>query len=222
MNHIDTLKLWDTFLFLLINGMHAPFFDGFMAAVSEKIIWIPVYVSVLYVLIRSWKKEAIWLILLLILCIVISDQVSSGILKDLVKRLRPSHAENLKGLVHLVNGYTGGKYGFASSHAANAAGFAFLSSLIINRKIYTFSVSAWAIIIMYSRVYLGVHYPLDILGGAVIGIIAALGCYWLIARFRPSLIKHESFYFIKRSTLIFPICILCLSFIGIIIYSAVQ
>ena len=162
MNLADTLKLWDTDLFLIINGIHAPFFDSFMFAISEKLVWIPLYISVLYVLIRYWKKEAIWLVLAFILCIVISDQVSSGILKDLVKRLRPSHAENLKGLVHLVNGYTGGKYGFASSHASNAVGFALLSSLVFKRKIYTYSMIAWAIITAYSRIYLGVHYPLDV------------------------------------------------------------
>ena len=221
MNLIDTLKLWDTNIFLLINGIHAPFFDSFMFLVSEKLVWIPLYISVLYVLIRHWKKEAIWLVLALILCIVISDQIASGILKDLVKRLRPSHAEDLKGLVHLVKGYTGGNYGFASSHASNAAGFALLSSLVLKRRIYTYSILAWALITGYSRIYLGVHYPSDVLGGFLIGALAALGCYWVICKFRPSLIQYESYGIIEKSTIIVPVSILSLSFLVIMVYSLI-
>ena len=221
MNLIDTLKLWDTNVFLLINGIHAPFFDSFMFLVSEKLVWIPLYISVLYVLIRHWKKEAIWLVLALILCIVISDQVASGILKDLVKRLRPSHAEDLKGLVHLVKGYTGGNYGFASSHASNAAGFALLSALILKQRIYTCSILAWALITGYSRIYLGVHYPLDVLCGFLIGSLAALGCYWVICKFRPSLIQYESNAIIEKSTIIVPVSILSLSFLVIMLYSLI-
>jgi len=222
MNLADTLKLWDTDLFLIINGIHAPFFDSFMFAISEKLVWIPLYISVLYVLIRYWKKEAIWLVLAFILCIVISDQVSSGILKDLVKRLRPSHAENLKGLVHLVNGYTGGKYGFASSHASNAVGFALLSSLVFKRNIYTYSMIAWAIITAYSRIYLGVHYPLDVLCGALIGALAALGCYWIICKFRPGLIQQEANDNFDKPMIIVPVSVLGLSFLGIIVFSLIH
>ena len=218
MNIFETLKLWDTDLFLLINGHHSAFFDGFMYAVSEKFTWIPLYVSVLYVLIKHWKKEAIWLVLALIICIVICDQVSSGILKDLVKRLRPSHAENLKGLVHFVNGYTGGLYGFCSSHAANAFGFALLSSLIFNRKVYTCAIFTWAVITAYSRMYLGVHYPMDVLGGIAVGTLSALICYWSIRKFRPLVTIHKDSTLEKFNALI-PVVVLLLSFLIIIIYS---
>lgn len=217
MNLIETLKGWDTNLFLLVNGIHAPFFDNFMYAVSDKVCWIPLYISVLILLIKNWKKESIWLIISIILCIVISDQISSGILKDLVKRIRPSHVEALKGLVHLVHGYSGGNYGFASSHAANSFGFALLTSLIFNRKIYTYSIFIWAIITAYSRIYLGVHYPLDVLGGAVIGSLAALLCYWVIRKLRPSLLIHEDFL-LEKTDILIPQITLSLSFIVIICY----
>jgi len=158
------------------------------------------------------------LILTVILCIVISDQISSGLLKELVKRLRPSHAEDLKGLVHLVRDYSGGKYGFASSHAANAFGFAILTSLILKRRIYTLFIMAWAIITAYSRIYLGVHYPMDVLGGAIVGTIASFSCYWIILRFRPAILNHENYTVEKQETLI-PVIVLSLSFTAIIIYS---
>ena len=219
MNLTDIIKLCDTNLFLLINGFHSSFFDGFMYAVSEKFIWFPLYISVLFVLIKHWTKESIWLVLIFILCIVVSDQVSSDILKNLVKRLRPSHVENLKGLVHLVNGYTGGKFGFASSHAANAIGFATLSSLVLNKRIYTYSIFAWAIIIAYSRIYLGVHYPLDVFGGILIGVIAALGCYWLIVKFRPSLIQPNVNVTIEKQVIMVPVLVLYISYSGIIVLS---
>jgi len=216
------LKHLDTNLFLAINGVHAPFFDVFMYAVSEKLMWIPLYVAVLFVIIKQWKKEAIWLILAFILCIVISDQVASGILKHMVKRLRPSHAEDLKGLVHLVKGYSGGLYGFASSHAANSVAFALLSSLIFKQRAYVYSIFGWALITVYSRVYLGVHYPLDIVGGAVVGSLAALGCYWVLAKFRPSLVQRNENLVAKKSMSIIPVAVLGLSFLGIIVYGFIN
>lgn len=216
---LEIIKDLDTSLFLVINGLHTSFYDGFMYAVSEKLTWIPLYLSVLFVVIKRWKKEAVWVVLALILCIVISDQVSSGILKNLVQRLRPSHAENLKGLVHLVNGYVGGKYGFASSHAANSFGFALLSSLLFRNKSYSYAIFTWALITVYSRIYLGVHYPLDILGGICIGSTAALMCYWFLRKFRPSSMLQNAN--VEKSTSMVPISVLGLSFLGIIVYSII-
>jgi undecaprenyl-diphosphatase len=154
-----------------------------------------------------------------ILCIVVSDQVSSDILKNLVKRLRPSHVENLRGLVHLVNGYSGGNYGFASSHAANAIGFATISSLVLNKRIYTYSIFTWAIITAYSRIYLGVHYPLDVFGGIIVGVLAAFGCYWLIHKFRPGLIQPNVNDSIEKQVIIVPVLVLYISYLGIILFS---
>ena len=219
MNFTDIIKHWDTNLFLFINGFHSPFFDSFMYVVSDKLMWIPLYISVLFVLIKHWKKEAIWLILVFILCIVVSDQVSSDILKNLVKRFRPSHVESLKGLVHLVNGYSGGNYGFASSHAANAIGFATLSSLVLKKRIYTYSIFTWALITAYSRIYLGVHYPLDVIGGIIVGILAALGCYWLLQEFRPSLLHPTVNDTSEKQLILVPVVVLFISYFGIIVFS---
>ena len=216
---LETLKLWDSNLFLLINGMHSHFFDGFMYTVSEKIVWIPLYISILYVLIKSWKREALWLILALILCIVISDQISSGLIKHLVQRPRPTHCDDLKGLVHIVNGYTGGNFGFVSSHASNAFGFALLSSLIFRRDIYTYFIFTWAIITAYSRIYLGVHYPFDVLGGTIVGLLAAFVCYGALLKLRPGSIQQDKYDTNDRFTMIVPLSVLGLSFMGIIIYS---
>lgn len=217
MNLFEILKGWDTNLFLIINGFHSLFFDNFMLLISGKIIWIPLYISVLYVLIKYWKKEAIWLILAFILCIVISDQFASGFLKNTVKRLRPSSVEDLSGVIHLVKGYLGGgKYGFASSHASNSFGFAMLSSLILRRRNYAIAILTWAIVVGYSRIYLGAHYPLDVLGGATIGITAAYLCKWLLKKNRPVAFQQ------KQPDEKLPLAILILSFLGICIFSFVS
>lgn len=191
MTYIDIIKKWDQEFFLFLNGLHNGFFDGFMFAFGQKIVWIPFMISVVYILIKQARRNSVWLISALILCIVLADQIASGIIKDSVQRLRPSRDPSLSVLVHLINGYTGGKYGFVSSHAANTFGFALLSSFLFRRMIYTVTVFLWAAVIAYSRIYLGVHYPLDILGGIFVGIIAALFCYWLLKRYKPAAIDNH-------------------------------
>jgi len=220
MNLINTLNLWDTNLFLFINGIHASFFDGIMYAISAKLTWVPLYIAALYVVINKWKRESVWVILALVLCIVIADQVSSGFIKHAVQRLRPSHAEDLKGMVHLVKGYGGGMFGFVSSHAANSFGFALLSSILFKNRKYTFVIFGWAALLSYSRVYLGVHYPGDILGGMIVGILAAMICFFAIKKLRPSILKLQNNISQDEPTNTFiPILVLGLSYLGIIIYS---
>lgn len=192
MYFIETLKLWDIQLLLFINGFHTFFLDGFMLAVSAKLTWIPLYASVLFILIKSKKKEAVWFVLALILCITLADQISSGLIKNVVQRLRPSHEPRLEGLVHLVRGHKYGKFGFVSSHASNAFGFALLTSLFFRNKLYTYAILFWAVLQCYSRMYMGVHYPLDIVGGATVGILAALFLYYVVKKLRPSLLMEDA------------------------------
>jgi len=221
MNLIDTLNVWDTNLFFVLNSLHSPLFDGIIFAISAKFTWIPLYIAVLFVLIKGWKREAIWLIIALVICIVISDQLSSGLIKQIVQRLRPSHAENLVGLVHLVNGYSGGLYGFVSSHAANSFGFALLSSYIFRQRSYTVAIFVWAVLIAYSRIYLGVHYPFDILGGMLVGIFSASICLLAIKKLRPSLLEPQNIFSEpnEQTKTLVPIIVLGLSLLGTIVYS---
>lgn len=220
MTIIEIVKSLDTHLFLIINGLHSSFFDNFMWVVSAKLTWIPLYLSVLYLLIRTFKKNALWIILSVVLCILISDQLASGLLKELVKRLRPSHMESLKSVIHLVKGYEGGLYGFASSHAANSAAFALITSLIFRNRLYTLSMVGWTILVSYSRVYLGVHYPGDILGGMLIGILAAYCCYWLIRKIKPQLLTYQPSSNEKTQSII-PVGVLLLSLLSMLIYSII-
>ncbi len=117
------------------------------------------------------------MILLIAASVGIADFISSGILKDLVARPRPTRVPELEGLLHLVNGYKSGQYGFVSSHAANTMACGLLFSLIWRKRIATISLMLWVAMNCYSRMYLGVHYPLDIIGGLIVGSVVAVVAY---------------------------------------------
>jgi undecaprenyl-diphosphatase len=133
----------------------------------------------IFVFVKTYGKQSIWMIIALILCVTVADKIASGVLKETVCRLRPSQNPDLDGLIHLVNGYRSGLYGFASSHAANSFALAALSALFLRNKFFVCLVTIWAVINCYSRMYLGVHYPLDILAGAFIGTIISFLIYFI-------------------------------------------
>ena len=169
---IEQLKQWDTGLFLFFNDKHNAFFDFVMYWASNKLVWIPLYIFLLYLLIKHFKLKSIWILLTIGILILCTDQFSVG-LKNYFQRLRPCHEPALEGLVHLVNNHCGGKFGFVSSHASNHFALAIFLSLIFKNtyKYFTLLIILWAVIIAYSRIYLGVHYPGDVIGGAISGIL---------------------------------------------------
>ena len=163
----------DTKLFLLINGWHTPFFDLLMTYISAKLFWLPLYLLLLYLMIREYGKKSLILLLFVAAVLVLTDQVSVHLFKNVFQRLRPCHDESLSALVHIVNNHCGGKYSFVSSHATNVFGIvAFMYGLLGKRyKWLIWVLLVWGVLVMYSRVYLGVHYPGDVLAGAVVGMI---------------------------------------------------
>ena len=179
MSFIETLLSLDTKLFLTLNGLHSPFLDVVMFNISKMWTWIPLYVGVVFFIVRKWKLESVWIILSIVMCLILTDQLTN-LTKEIFQRLRPSHEPDLEGMVHHVREYVGGKYGFVSGHAANVFGFALLSALIIKNKIYTWVIFIWAGIVAYSRIYLGVHYPLDIFGGIILGVGVASIVYTIL------------------------------------------
>lgn len=166
----------DSRLFLFLNGLHTEWLDTVMVSITEMWPWIPIYILLLYLVFKQYGKRG-WLILLaVVLVILCSDQLSAHVCKPLFHRLRPCFNPELEGLVHLPKGLPGGQYGFVSSHAANTfAVAAFLTAAL--RKHYRYVgwwLYAWAFISSYTRIYIGVHYPGDILAGAALGIIIGL------------------------------------------------
>ena len=173
---IDWLNTIDTQVFLALNGLHAPYFDAFMKLFTGKWIWVPMYAAVLFAVVRNYRwRQTLAVLVCVALAITIADQVCATLIRPEVCRLRPSNPANpLSEMVHIVGGYRGGSYGFPSCHAANSFALAsFLILLFANRKLSLF-IFAWAVLNSYSRVYLGVHYPGDLLVGAIIGTAAGL------------------------------------------------
>lgn len=185
--HIDTEVL------LAINGWHAPWADTLMWIISAKATWIPLYVLLIGLLIWRYRQPVqtavkwlqrvpacVVMIVVIALAVGAADFIASGILKDWVARPRPTRVPELEGVLHLVNGYKSGRYGFVSSHAANTMACALLFSLIWRNKIATCGLMLWVAANCYSRMYLGVHYPLDILGGLTVGALVAMGAFALL------------------------------------------
>lgn len=171
----------DTDLLLAINGWRAEWADLFMYAFSGKWIWIPLYASILYVIARNlhWKV-AIGCAVAIALTIIFADQIGATLIRPWVCRLRPANPENpISEFVHIVNGYRGGRYGFPSCHAANTFGLAFFLFYLFRNRAFNWFIMVWALLTCYSRSYLGVHYPGDLLAGAFIGFVGASLCYRL-------------------------------------------
>ena len=183
----------DTEILLAINGCHAPWADTLMWIISAKATWIPLYLLLLGGLYWRYRQPAPttvkWLqrvpagiVMIVVLCLAVglADFISSGILKGCVARPRPSRVPELEGVLHLVDNYRSGRFGFVSSHAANTMACGMLFSLIWRKKIATICLMLWVAINCYSRMYLGVHYPLDIIGGLVVGALVAVAAYYVL------------------------------------------
>lgn len=191
---IEKLEQIDRDIFLSINGSHNEFWDGVMKVMSAKVPWIPLYAVLLVMVYLAYRKRW-WLVLVSVaLLVVLSDQLSV-LVKNSVERYRPCHNLELKELVHLVDG-CGGMFGFVSSHAANTFGLAMLLSLLLRKrwKYFPLLIFAWALLVSYSRIYNGVHYPADIIGGALLGCLLAVIVYWVWMSVNVALDRRVSPY----------------------------
>lgn len=177
---LETLNRLDTDLFLWLNGLHADWLDPVMIAITNRYTWFPFYALLIGWLGYTYRREAIAVVLTLVVAVVLSDQVTSSVLKPLTVRLRPCHVPELQKLIHPVLD-CGGLYGFASSHAANSFGLAMAVWLLMGQRFPAFRwLFLWAFLVSYSRIYVGAHYPLDILAGAGVGVLCAFVAVWLI------------------------------------------
>lgn len=172
------IQQWDEAFFLFLNGQHAPWLDPIMLALTGKYIWIPLYLYLLYLIIRRHPQVWIGYVVGLVLAVTLADQLTSGIMKPFFERLRPCHDPRWDELIRNYAG-CGGRYGFASSHAANTFALAaFMQKAGKNGMRRMGWLFGWAALVSYTRIYLGVHYPLDVLVGAVLGILLAWLLWW--------------------------------------------
>lgn len=170
----------DKYLLLALNGSDSLFWDGCMKIYTTIAIWIPLLLLLMYILIKNNSFKDFLLLVLVIAAVVgCTDLISSGICKPFFERWRPTYDPEIMYLVDVVDEIRGGKYGFTSSHAANSFGIATFLLLLVKNRALTVSMIIWAVMNAFTRIYLGVHYPGDIIAGTLIGVIVGWGAYRL-------------------------------------------
>jgi len=178
---LDQLIEYDQQLYLYLNGLGTQFWDPFWLAYTDKVNWIPFYALLGYLLYKKLNSKMFVLTLVVIaLLITFTDQVTN-LFKHGVERFRPCHEEGIAEYMRLVRSRCGGRYGYFSGHASNSMGLAIFVGLNLRQK-YKYLIIfliIWALIMGYSRIYVGAHYPLDVLSGAIFGGLSGLMFYRL-------------------------------------------
>lgn len=183
---IETLLALDEKYFLQLNHAGIAFFDPIMLFITHKFSWIPFYAFLVYLIFKQKGKEGFWILLSIIALITLADQGSVQLFKNVFERLRPCHALDT---VRLVGDRCGGQFGFISSHASNTFALAVFLGNILQKKTLFFGLFIWAALVAYSRIYVGVHYPLDILGGMLWGTFVALVVFNIYSLIREKVIR---------------------------------
>jgi undecaprenyl-diphosphatase len=186
---LEWLENIDRIIFLKVNGLHTAFLDALIPALTYFPTWIPLFLVVLYFLYRRYKNR-VWIIVVSAALMILCADQSANLFKNNVKRYRPTHNTEIGQQVHIVDNYRGGQYGFVSGHAANSFALAVFLLLIFRDQKWKLKIwfVVWALLVCYTRIYLGVHYPLDILGGAL------LGSFWAFVFYRLFMLTDKKLY----------------------------
>ncbi len=185
---VENLLPYERNLFFTLNGSDSLFLDNVFWTYTGRFVWVLLWLFLLVMFFyKTPRREGILAAVFFILVIVVCDQVSSGLIKPFFERLRPTRHPDFKDLVDIVNGYRGGGFSFVSGHATNSFGLAVFMLLLFRNRWVTVPVLIWATLNSYSRIYLGVHFISDIVGGIIVGSLLGWLMYiiysWIRRRF---------------------------------------
>lgn len=166
----------DTEIFLFFNQNYCDYLDGVMPAVTHRFTWIAMYIAIAAsVIVTLGVRRGLMFVIAIALGITLADQLGASLIRPLVCRLRPSNADSpLADIVHIVNGYRGGAYGMPSCHAANTVCLLSMIAMRFRSRVLLTVMTLWVALQIYSRMYLGVHYPSDLLVGSLLGLLSAV------------------------------------------------
>lgn len=196
----------DKELLLWLNGSDSLFMDSLMMTLTNAKTWIPLYLSLFYVVLKSnaTVKDILLVLAAAGACVLLAGTIDDTIVKPLVARWRPGHDPEIGMLVDTVDGYRGGKYGFFSAHASNTFSIAVFFSLLMRQRLFTVFMVSYSLINCYTRMYLGVHYPGDITVGLLWGGLVGWGVYKGYCRLTTPAVY-------TRQLCDIPIAVLCLT-----------
>ena len=192
---IDSILQYDKQLLLSLNGSHSLFADGLMLTLTDAKTWIAMYVALLYLVIKN--NNSMTKILAIIagaaLCVLFTGTLDDLCVKPVVARWRPTHDPEIGYMVDVVDGYRGGRYGFFSAHAANTFSIALFFVLLVRSRWLSVALVLWSLINCWTRIYLGVHYPIDIAVGLLWGAFVAVLVYVLFNVVTRSTNGHNNY-----------------------------
>jgi membrane-associated phospholipid phosphatase len=183
----------DKALFKIINGqLTNPFFDWIMPWMRNSTVWVPLYFFLLLFIAINYKKQAFWIIAFAIITIILTDGISSKLIKPYFNRLRPCNDPDMASMVRFLLSYRPGNGSFTSSHAANHFGLAMFFYGVLKERLgkWMLLFFVWAFFICYAQIYVGVHYPLDVTGGALLGCLVGYFTAYLVNRFGNNKAYH--------------------------------
>lgn len=205
---IQTFLANDRLVLSWFNGSNSVFLDGWMSALTSGFTWLALYASLFYLVIKN--NETMGQIMLVVgcalACVGLADIMADVIVKPLVERWRPSNDPIFKYDVSVVDGYRGTSYGFFSAHAANTFSLALFFCMLVRSRVLSVALVLWSFVNCYTRMYLGLHYPSDIVCGLLWGSVCAIGVYYFYLRVSRRMFGEDNYVSTQYTSTGYRLC----------------
>lgn len=205
---IQTFLANDRLVLSWFNGSNSVFLDGWMSALTSGFTWLALYASLFYLVVKN--NETMGQIMLVVGCVLacvgLADIMADVIVKPLVERWRPSNDPIFKYDVSVVDGYRGTSYGFFSAHAANTFSLALFFCMLVRSRVLSVALVLWSFVNCYTRMYLGLHYPSDIVCGLLWGSVCAIGVYYFYLRVSRRMFGEDNYVSTQYTSTGYRLC----------------